>query len=557
MPQNNRMRRHAPLAALAILIGASVLGLVAWLTGSAAAAEPPGDVEFAVPAILAPEVAVPVSAVPLHQQADDTACRLCHGDSTSVIEFPSGETLPVMVDVEGLSASAHGDHAGAPLACTDCHAPAEYQFPHEAVESADLRSYEIARSEACERCHVQPHLTGHPGPESDDPVVCTDCHGAHDVLTVDQLRSGEGSAACVDCHAERGVDLVDPFVATQVIRDGLFTNRVDQNYCLACHSQPGLTLTFENGDVLSVTIDRDAFHDSVHGTDNPWQALDCVDCHDRYTYPHEPVTATSEREYNLQSYTKCAECHEKHYERSLDSVHGAALEAGNEEAAVCTDCHGAHDTPTPDVPRERISQTCRQCHSAIYDTYADSVHGEALLTDSNEDVATCIDCHGVHDIDSPTTALARSGSPELCAGCHADEELMAKYDISTDVFETYVADFHGTTATLFEHEDPNIEINTAVCYDCHGVHDIRPVDDPENGIKVNLLETCRQCHPDATENFSDAWTSHYQPSLEHNPLVYLVDTFYAIVIPVTVGGLGFLVATDIFRRVRLRWKRRK
>jgi hypothetical protein len=89
------------------------------------------------------------------------------------------------------------------------------------------------------------------------------------------------------------------------------------------------------------------------------------------------------------------------------------------------------------------------------------------------------------------------------------------------------------------------------------VHDIRPVDDPHNGIKVNLLETCRQCHPDASENFSDAWTSHYQPSLEHNPLVYLVDTFYGVVIPVTVAGLGFLVATDIFRRVRLRLKRRK
>jgi hypothetical protein len=82
------------------------------------------------------------------------------------------------------------------------------------------------------------------------------------------------------------------------------------------------------------------------------------------------------------------------------------------------------------------------------------------------------------------------------------------------------------------------------------------VDDPDNGIKANLLETCQQCHPDATANFSDAWTSHYQPSLEHNPLVFLVDTFYAIVIPVTVGGFAFLVATDIFRRVRLRWKKR-
>jgi len=89
------------------------------------------------------------------------------------------------------------------------------------------------------------------------------------------------------------------------------------------------------------------------------------------------------------------------------------------------------------------------------------------------------------------------------------------------------------------------------------VHDIRPVDDPENGIKANLLTVCQQCHPDATANFPDSWTSHFPPSLENNPLVFLVDTFYAFVIPATVAGLGFLVATDIFRRVRIWLKKRK
>jgi hypothetical protein len=143
----------------------------------------------------------------------------------------------------------------------------------------------------------------------------------------------------------------------------------------------------------------------------------------------------------------------------------------------------------------------------------------------------------------------------LCANCHADEELMSEHDISTDVFETYVADFHGTTVQLFDPEDPDAAINKAVCYDCHGVHNIRPVDDPNSGIKVNLLETCRQCHPDATENFPDAWTSHYQPSLENNPLVYMVDLFYAFLRPVTLGGLGFLVIIDIYRRVRNRLKK--
>jgi predicted CXXCH cytochrome family protein len=485
----------------------------------------------------------------------DMACRLCHDDSTEAIDFPSGETLPVGVDLEVLAGSAHGTHAGAALSCTECHQPADYQFPHESSEAEDLRSYEVAKAATCERCHQQPHFTGHAGAESDAPVVCTDCHGSHDVLTVEEWRSGEGTAACIECHTEAGVERTDPLQLSQIVSDGLFGQRVDADYCLACHSQPDQQLTFENGDVVSITIDGDTLHDSVHGADNPWQPLDCTDCHDRYTYPHESPPLTGKREYNLERYTLCIDCHEKNYENSLDSVHGAALEEGEVEAAVCTDCHGAHDTPTPNEPRERISHTCEQCHSEIFDTYSGSVHGESLLVDSNLDVPTCINCHGVHNISDPTTIQARLNSPDLCADCHADQELMDRYDISTEVFDTYVADFHGSTVTLFAHQDPNLETNKAVCFDCHGVHDIRSPDDPESGIKVNLLETCRQCHPDASENFPDAWTSHYEPSVENNTLVYLVNQFYRILVPATLGFFGFLVVTDIYRMVRTRSKK--
>jgi hypothetical protein len=132
---------------------------------------------------------------------------------------------------------------------------------------------------------------------------------------------------------------------------------------------------------------------------------------------------------------------------------------------------------------------------------------------------------------------------------------MNKYDISTDVFETYVSDFHGTTVALFEKQDPTSETNKAVCYDCHGVHNIKSPDDPHAGIKSNLLVTCQECHPDATSNFSDAWTSHFKPSLENNTLVYLVDLFYMIVIPLTLGFFILLISTDVFYRVRVRLQR--
>ena len=52
---------------------------------------------------------------------------------------------------------------------------------------------------------------------------------------------------------------------------------------------------------------------------------------------------------------------------------------GNLDAATCTDCHGSHDIPVPNEPRQRISHTCEQCHSEIFNEYVESVHGEALF----------------------------------------------------------------------------------------------------------------------------------------------------------------------------------
>jgi hypothetical protein len=85
-----------------------------------------------------------------------------------------------------------------------------------------------------------------------------------------------------------------------------------------------------------------------------------------------------------------------------------------------------------------------------------------------------------------------------------------------------------------------------------------PANDENSQImRENLLATCQQCHPDATENFSASWMSHYEPSLEHYPLVYFVNLFYRIVIPVTVGAFVLFIASDVFRRLWDRMRGRK
>jgi predicted CXXCH cytochrome family protein len=310
------------------------------------------------------------------------------------------------------------------------------------------------------------------------------------------------------------------------------------------------------GQPLALTINQTDFSASVHGGEK----VACVDCHSNITsFPHPEVTASSPRDFSLEMYPTCQQCHAEQYQRVLDSVHQKALAAGNNSAAVCTDCHNPHtqirmtDKNTGNLlPEARLSipDKCARCHSTIYDTYKTSVHG-AALSQGNPDVPTCIDCHGVHNIQNPTTNTFRNSTPFLCAKCHTDNSIMGKYDISTNVLNTYVADFHGTTVKMFEENYPYQPTNKPVCTDCHGIHDIMKVDDPKAGIafKKNLLVKCQQCHPNATtETFTDAWLSHYEPSPQVFPLVYYVNLFYKIFIPAVLGGMIFYVLTDIYRR---------
>jgi hypothetical protein len=253
---------------------------------------------------------------------------------------------------------------------------------------------------------------------------------------------------------------------------------------------------------------------------------------------------------------QCADCHESVGGEYADGIHAQSLAQGEANAPSCAECHGSHRIQPPDVPRTRVSDTCGTCHGEIYENYKSSVHGAALYGRDNPDVPVCTDCHAAHDIADPTTAAFRLSSPQMCGECHADEEMMAKYDISTDVFNTYVTDFHGTTVTLFQHNSPNEPTNKAVCYDCHGIHDIQSVTDAtEEEIQARLLPTCQKCHPDATENFPASWLSHYVPSLEHYPLVYLVNIFYVVLIPTVLGGFLLFIGSDIFRRVTDIWWR--
>lgn len=332
------------------------------------------------------------------------------------------------------------------------------------------------------------------------------------------------------------------------------TLRQASETCLYCHYRESPEFSFASGQTLTAHVDALTYASSVHGP-----TLGCADCHvPQSAYPHLPVKATTHRQYTLGYETVCGRCHFENYTRSLDSVHQeTALASEDPEIAdgngapVCTDCHGTHDIGPPDQQRALMASRCGNCHEEQYTDYRQSVHGAALTEQGNPDVPSCTSCHGVHNIVRAQSAEFRLTSVDVCGSCHGDKKLMNQYGISTNVFQSYLDDFHGKTFSFYKSEESQVWVGTAVCTDCHGIHDIRAVDDPDSPVfRDNLRETCSRCHADATPNFPGAWLSHYQPSLERAPIVFAVQWFYRLLIPGMIGGLGLHIVLDIWRLVR-------
>ncbi|MEN8172568.1 MAG: cytochrome c3 family protein [Chloroflexota bacterium] len=344
--------------------------------------------------------------------------------------------------------------------------------------------------------------------------------------------------------------------------------------CLMCHFDPDFTGHPEDGSTVSLYIEPGVFYRSVHAE----AGLECLACHvDQKGYPHqasgqvtcqdchEDLDTTQDAQYRpisvelnyadkrsitLALNENCRACHEENFEESVDSAHVRVQVGGNRNAPVCVDCHGSHDITSPNEPRIKISQTCATCHLAVYSTYQASIHGTALETDSNPDVPACVDCHGVHNVRGPRDVDFHNDMIAVCGGCHADEDRMEKYEISTNVFDTYLDDFHGRTVNFFRNTDNNIPSNKATCFDCHGIHNIRPADDPSSTVYPhNLQATCQQCHADAGIAFPQAWLSHYVPTWEDTPALFAVNTIYSYMIPGVIGSFLVYIGLDARRRL--------
>jgi len=145
---------------------------------------------------------------------------------------------------------------------------------------------------------------------------------------------------------------------------------------------------------------------------------------------------------------------------------------------------------------------CYDCHDAVNDKQAEIA--AAWQTSVHEPAGVgCADCHGGDPgSDQITVAMdpARgfAGVPDrpstigLCGSCHADVERMRASGLPTDQYAKYFASVHGQR--LIRADDARV----AICTDCHGSHDVKPVSDPNAKVfPLNVPALCADCHADA------------------------------------------------------------
>ena len=338
------------------------------------------------------------------------------------------------------------------------------------------------------------------------------------------------------------------------------TPKIKDSDCLTCHGDSTLT-TDENGKQVSLFVDKDKLKHSFHG-----RLFGCVDCHTdvkslAHDAPPKKITCTGCHEAAQQAWarsmhakplkagvaagatcvdchgsahavltpgdpaspvnhanipTTCGRCHGQKFIATAngvsaqtfgsyqESVHGRAIENGSQKAAVCTDCHGAHDILAANedhspISKSNVPATCGKCHAEVTQTFMASIHGQGIAR-GNGMSPVCTDCHGIHSIrnikDPNSPVAGQNLSQDTCARCHEGVRLSQEFGLPGNRVSTYLDSYHGLASQ-------GGSVVVANCSSCHGVHNILPSSDPHSTInRANLGATCGQCHKGVTQKFT-------------------------------------------------------
>lgn len=270
--------------------------------------------------------------------------------------------------------------------CASCHAQATTQFAHSIHGVKRASGPPVATT--CSSCHGNAHELL-PVKHIDSPVAkfnllgtCAQCHegdktklGLKNGAAIAHFRDsihGQGlykmglnvSPSCNDCHGVHDIKSIND-TSAHTSRAAL------SKTCGACHVGVEKTYTA-----------------SVHGRP-PAQpgrkTAVCTDCHTTHD-----IERPGSAHFKQTSDQKCGQCHEERLANYRETYHGKAMLLGQANAATdvaaCYDCHGHHDIlkhsdPNSKLSAGRIVQTCAACHQGVnaaftqYQPHADHTDG--------------------------------------------------------------------------------------------------------------------------------------------------------------------------------------
>ena len=211
-------------------------------------------------------------------------------------------------------------------------------------------------------------------------------------------------------------------------------------------------------------------------------------------------------------------CHAKEKERRLWApTASVAASAHAELAGGCVACHGG-DTREPTIRAHtkrlgfkgkpttaEVPNLCGGCHSNAESMrrysarisidqlalYRNSAHGEALARGELA-AATCISCHGFHDVKrvgDPTSPVYPTQVATTCGQCHSNPDNPAFRSSKKDPVKEWKRSVHAKQ--MYEFGD----MSAPTCNDCHSDHGARPP-----GVH-DVHRVCGTCHAEQSQRF--------------------------------------------------------
>jgi cytochrome b subunit of formate dehydrogenase len=377
---------------------------------------------------------------------------------------------------------------------------------------------------------------------------------------------------CLACHSDATLSVevdgkkvnlyVDPDKEKHSIHGGMFA-------CVDCHKDvKGLVHDTTPKKVTCAechTDEQTAYQHSLHSKANKAGTAASANCQDCHGGAHEILAADDAKSpVNHENIPNtCGRCHGQKFLMESNgqsgqpfvsyqqSVHGLAIGKGSKKAAVCTDCHGAHEIlPANDqkspIYKFNVPATCGKCHSAVASTFMQSIHGQGIAR-GNGLAPVCTDCHGIHSIKAhidPNSSVSEQNiARTTCAHCHEGVRLSQEFGVQGNRVSTYMDSYHGLAS----------EGGSAVvanCASCHGVHNILPSSDPRSTInRANLDATCGKCHQGVTQKFT-LTKVHLENGVHSRDIgsvvVRWVRLIYIVLIALVIGAM-FLHNAIIWR----------